>query len=199
MKLQHTIFSRKIVLFFFFNAFKFIVWLLPYYGRKLMVFIVKPFSSKISQPASTFVSQAPPGPGLTCSSPHPPTAATAVREDRWEPEAGGCESELSFHVSRRITVSSPRFSWSSRNALCKGLRGLVSPTLSTPWIACRSARDGRAARPQVRGRHGGSPPRYSLQLPEELSKYNTAHWRRGELNQPVWDLGPGVVLSVTNP
>ena len=144
MKLQHTIFSRKIVLFFFYNAFKFIVWLLPYYGRKLMVFIVKPFSSKISQPASTFASPAPPGPGLTCSSPHPPTKAAAVREDRWEPAAAGCESELSFHVSRRITVSGPRFSWSSRNALCKGLRGrfsgvghtLNSLSLGSGWPGC---------------------------------------------------------------
>ena len=67
MKLQHIIFSRKIVYVCVcvcvFNALKFIVWLLPYYRRKLMVFIIKPFSSKISQPASTFVSQAPQGLG----------------------------------------------------------------------------------------------------------------------------------------
>ena len=132
---------------------------------------------------------------LTCSSPHPPTAATAVQEDRWGPKTGRCQSELSSHVSRRITVSNPRFSWPPRDALCKGLRGLVSPTLSTPWIACRSARDGWAAHPQVRGGHGGSPPRYTLQLPEELSKYNNAHWLRDELNQPVWDMGPGMVFS----
>lgn len=175
MKLHH-IFSRKLWVFVF-NAFKFIAWLLPITEENSWFLLSNHFLLKF-QPASTLSARHPRAWVNMFQSP-PRTAATAVQEDRWGPKTRRLPIWTLIHVSRRITVSNPRFSWFPRNALLQGPTGACfSGTPSTPWIACRSARDGWAAHPQVRGGHGGSPPRYTLQLPEELSKYNNAYWLR---------------------